>query len=265
MDKFWRRSREELLIDMEGLSYVDRLKSLSPFSLERRRRRLRGIFAVCEHLKGDHKDSGQDLLRLSSNRKQPPETPGSVPPTPRSRWVWPDSSAGDLRGPRGTETPTLGVPLPHSRLRACASNCDRFCRVASLTSTLSPLRILPGRSSRSLWTEFSEATTTSAYLWESPAVSQQEPAPSGASPARGQGPPAKPHGAPSGLAGRDHPAPPQLNPAWCYMAPSSLSHTVWESPLYHPSSRQALHHPCQPGKALAAPSLPPPPAQRMWP
>lgn len=82
MDKFWRRSREELLIDMEGLSYVDRLKSLSPFSLERRRRRLRGIFAVCEHLKGDHKDSGQDLIRLSSNRKQPPETPGGVPPNP---------------------------------------------------------------------------------------------------------------------------------------------------------------------------------------
>jgi len=68
MDKFWRRSREELLIDMEGLSYVGRLKSLSPFSLERRKRRLRGIFAVSEHLKGDHKDSGQDLSRLSSNR-----------------------------------------------------------------------------------------------------------------------------------------------------------------------------------------------------
>lgn len=54
---------------MEGLSYDDRLKSLSPFSLERRRRRLRGIFAVYEHLKGDHKDSGQDLVRLSSNWK----------------------------------------------------------------------------------------------------------------------------------------------------------------------------------------------------
>lgn len=50
MDKFWRRSREELLIDMEGLSYVGRLKSLSPFSLERRKRRLRGIFAVSEHV-----------------------------------------------------------------------------------------------------------------------------------------------------------------------------------------------------------------------
>lgn len=69
---------------MEGLSYVDRLKSLSPFSLERRRRRrLRGIFAVWEHLKGDHKDSGQELIRLGSNRKQPPEAPGTDPPTPR--------------------------------------------------------------------------------------------------------------------------------------------------------------------------------------
>lgn len=28
MDKFWRRSREELLIDMEGLSYVGRLKPI---------------------------------------------------------------------------------------------------------------------------------------------------------------------------------------------------------------------------------------------
>lgn len=82
MDKVWRRSREELLLAMEGLSYVDRLKSLSPFSLERRRRRLRGIFAVWEHLKGDHKDSGQELIRLSSNRKQPPEAPGTVPPHP---------------------------------------------------------------------------------------------------------------------------------------------------------------------------------------
>lgn len=197
---------------MEGLSYVDRLKSLSPFSLERRRRRLRGIFAVCEHLKGDHKDSGQDLIRLSSNRKKTPETPGSVPPTPRTRGVRPDSFAGDLRGPRellhSTEDPPSHPPTClrlNSRLRACASNCDRFCRVASLTSTLSPLRILPGRSSRSLWTEFSEATTTSAYLWESPAVSQPQTVhPLG----RGRDPPARPHGVPSVLVGGDHPAPP---------------------------------------------------------
>lgn len=190
MDKFWRRSREELLIDMEGLSYVDRLKSLSPFSLERRRRRLRGIFAVCEHLKGDHKDSGQDLIRLSSNRKQPPETPGSVPP-PRGLGGFSLTALLGICGARGScrtawkPPPTRGMPSPHSRLRACASNCDRFCRVASLTSTLSPLRIFPGRSSRSLWTEFSEATTTSAYLRESLAVSQQKPAPSGSPPGRG--------------------------------------------------------------------------------
>lgn len=35
MDKFWRRSREELQLAMEGLSYAGRLKSLSPFSLEK--------------------------------------------------------------------------------------------------------------------------------------------------------------------------------------------------------------------------------------
>lgn len=62
------------------------------------------------------------------------------------------------------ETPPCPPRRLHSRLRACASNCERFCRVASLTSTFSPFRILPGKSSKSLWTEFSEATTTSAYL-----------------------------------------------------------------------------------------------------
>lgn len=63
----------------------------------------------------------------------------------------------------GLHVPPLGTRT-HSRFRACASNCDRFCRVAGLTSTFSPLRTFPGRSSNNLWTEFSEATTTSAYL-----------------------------------------------------------------------------------------------------
>ena len=65
----------------------------------------------------------------------------------------------------GLHVPPLGTRT-HSRFRACASNCDRFCRVAGLTSTFSPLRTFPGRSSNNLWTEFSEATTTSAYLEE---------------------------------------------------------------------------------------------------
>lgn len=93
------------------------------------------------------------------------------PPPRRCRWAQGDSAAGALR----CGDPPCAAPAPHSRLRAWASNWERFCRVASLTSTLSPLSILPGRSSRSLCTEFSEATTTSAYLWGSPGVGLSAP------------------------------------------------------------------------------------------
>lgn len=86
------------------------------------------------------------------NRTLPPNTPHQSEPTS------PHHTDGLHVPPLGTRT--------HSRFRACASNCDKFCRVAGLTSTFSPLRTFPGKSSSNLWTEFSEATTTSAYLGE---------------------------------------------------------------------------------------------------
>lgn len=76
---------------MEGLSYAESLKSLSPFSLERRRRRLPGIFAVWEHLKGDHKDSGQELIRLRNGKNNPQTLLAGCPPIPRARWAGPGS------------------------------------------------------------------------------------------------------------------------------------------------------------------------------
>lgn len=89
------------------------------------------------------------------NRTLPPNTPHQSEPTQHTS---PHHTDGLHVPPLGTRT--------HSRFRACASNCDKFCRVAGLTSTFSPLRTFPGKSSSNLWTEFSEATTTSAYLGE---------------------------------------------------------------------------------------------------
>lgn len=89
------------------------------------------------------------------NRTLPPNIPHQFEPTQHTS---PHHTDGLHVPPLGTRT--------HSRFRACASNCDKFCRVAGLTSTFSPLRTFPGKSSSNLWTEFSEATTTSAYLGE---------------------------------------------------------------------------------------------------
>lgn len=108
---------------------------------------------------------------------QPPHPlhPHPFPPTPPHRRQSPHhrkQTRTQKTNPQNCPLHTDGLHVPplgtrtHSRFRACASNCDRFCRVAGLTSTFSPLRTFPGRSSNNLWTEFSEATTTSAYLGE---------------------------------------------------------------------------------------------------